>query len=75
MKDIQTACSKAESKLKRPPYPLEIFVQLNSKPKEIYEYLALLNAVYREDLLLTNFKAYSTTKQDGFYSFSELFRQ
>lgn len=49
-------------------------MQLSSKPKQIYEYQTTLNSVFREDLLFTNFKAYSTKKHDNFYSYSELFR-
>ena len=67
--------------LNRPPTVLEIFVTLNATygrtVNNIYEAVAILFSLLREDLIYADQHCYRYTihKQEGFFSYSESFRK
>ena len=70
----------AEDVLNRPPTVLEVFVTLNDTygrtVNNIYEAVAILFSLLREDLIYADQHCYRYTinKQEGFFSYSEIFR-
>ena len=65
----------------RPPTIVEIFVTLSDTygktVNNIYELVAVLYSILREDLMYTDEHSYryTLTKQEGFYNYSEIFRR
>jgi len=70
----------AEEILGRPPTVQEIFVTLSNvhgkTVNDVYELGACLFALLREDLIFSDLNSYRYTanKQEGYYSYSEIFR-
>ena len=71
----------AEDVLGRPPTILEVFVTLGDTygktVNNVYEVVAILFSLLREDLIYSDEHSYRYTvnKQEGFYSYSEIFRK
>lgn len=70
----------AEDVLGHPPTLMEIFVTLEATygktVNNIYEAVAVLFSLLREDLIYSDLLSfrYTCTKQEGFYTYSEIFR-
>ena len=70
----------AEEVLGRPPTSMEVFVTLSDTygktVNNIYEVVAILFSLLREDLIFSDLNSYRYTvnKQEGYYSYSEIFR-
>ena len=70
----------AEQTLGHPPTVLQIFVTLHERYgrvlENIYQAVAVLFAILREDLIYSDLHSYryTCTKQEGYYTYSEIFR-
>jgi len=70
----------AEDVLGRPPTVMEVFVTLNDTygktVNNIYEAVAILFSLLREDLIYSDQHSYRYTvsRQEGYFSYSEIFR-
>ena len=70
----------AEQTLGHPPTIMQIFTTLEERfgktVNNIYEAVAILFALLREDMLYSDLNSYryTITKQEGFYTYSEIFR-
>lgn len=72
----------AEEKLGKPPTVVEIFVEMKSRypwmpVASIFEGAAFLVSLFREDMIFADASCehYTALRQDGFFSFTELFRK
>ena len=71
----------AEAKLGQPPSIIEIFCEMKHRytlpVNNIFEGAAVINSLFREDLLFTNENAshWSVTRHPGWKSYSEIFRK
>ena len=71
---------EAEEILGRPPTVMEMFMTLEANHgktlNNIYELVAVLFSLLREDIIYSDMHSYryTLTKQEGFYTYSELFR-
>ena len=80
MNRLLDSTREAEEVLGRPPTIMEIFMTLEANHgktlNNIYEAVAILFSLLREDLIYSDMHSYRYTcvKQEGFHSYSELFR-